>query len=423
MTSPRPRSADSAIGRATGHLLVFAAAFGIAVSRRPDALLHAQFSAEGGTVFFAEAYNYGLASMLMPVPHAGYLQIFQRLIALLASLFPLSAAPFVVNVISLALIVLPVSLLLSSRFDFIGRVPVRALIAFGYLALPSSLEVFANLAATGVHMTILAVMVICASPADRPGWKAFDVAVLVLFSLAGVTVILLVPIAIVLWWFRRQRWLSMQILALLPGAAAQGLVILLTMENMRTSATAPLGATPTLFAEILARQMFLAPLLGMRTPLPGDGQIAAMFSTAVVCLGAAAMAYCLLNAPIGLRFFVGFSAVLAAAALRFPLCSLTTPQWQIMVAPGACNRYWLIPMLSFLVSLAWIAYARTGWLQRTALIALLVMPVGIIRDWRHPAWNDQHFAARAQEFAAVPRGTHMVFPIAPSGWFMELVKQ
>ena len=96
MTSPPPRSADRAMRRASAHLLVFAAAFGVAVSRRPDALLHAQFSAEGGTVFFAEAYNYGLASILMPVPHAGYLQIFQRLIALLASLFPLSAAPLVV---------------------------------------------------------------------------------------------------------------------------------------------------------------------------------------------------------------------------------------------------------------------------------------------------------------------------------------
>ena len=423
MTSPRPRSADSAIGRATGHLLVFAAAFGIAVSRRPDALLHAQFSAEGGTVFFAEAYNYGLASMLMPVPHAGYLQIFQRLIALLASLFPLSAAPFVVNVISLALIVLPVSLLLSSRFDFIGRVPVRALMAFGYLALPSSLEVFANLAATGVHMTILAVMVICASPADRPGWKAFDVAVLVLFSLAGVTVILLVPIAIVLWWFRRRRWLSMQILALLPGAAAQGLVILLTMAEHEDECNRPArrdadafrgdprspdvpGATAGNADPAARRRADRRDVLnGRRLPGGGgDGVLPAERTDRI-------------------EVFVGFSAVLAAAALRFPLCSLTTPQWQIMVAPGACNRYWLIPMLSFLVSLAWIAYARTGWLQRTALIALLVMPVGIIRDWRHPAWNDQHFAARAQEFAAVPRGTHMVFSIAPSGWFMELVKQ
>jgi len=422
VTSPRPRPADSAIGRASAHLLVFAAAFGLAATRRPDALLHAQFSAEGGTVFFAEAYNYGIASFFMPVPHAGYLQIFPRLIALSASLFPLSTAPFVVNVVSLVLIVLPVSFLLSSRFDLIG-VPLRLLLAFGYLALPSSVEVFANLAATGVHLTLLAVMVICASPADRLGWKVFDVAVLVLFSLAGATVVLLLPLVTVVWWVRRQRWLSSQIMALLPGAAAQALVILSTLQNARTSATAPLGATPALFAEILARQMFLAPLFGMRVAPPGDGQVYVSVSVLVVLLGAAAMAYCLLKAPIELKFLIAASAVLVAAALTLPLCSTTTPQWEVMIAPGACNRYWLIPMLSFLASLVWIASTQRAWLQRAALIALLVMPVGVARDWRHPALEDHHFAARTREFAVLPRGTHMVFAIAPQGWSMELIKK
>jgi hypothetical protein len=422
-TTPQTTRVDSATVPAWAHLLMLVAAFGIAFSRRPDTLLNAQFSAEGGTVFFADAYNHGLASLFMATPHAGYLQIFERLIALFASLFPLSTAPLITNLLSLAIIIVPVTILLSSRFDFLGPVSLRRLFAFGYLALPSTVEVFANLAAISVYMTLSACLVIGARPDDRLRWNVFDVVVLVLFSLTGPAVTLMFPLVALLWWVRRQRRLFGRMLALVPGAIAQATVILLTFQNMRTSATAPLGVTPALFAEILSRQMFLAPLLGMRAMPPRETNAYVVFSVCVVLLGAAAMAYCLLKAPIELKVFIGFSVVLVAATLGFPLCSLTIPQWRVMTLPAACNRYWMIPMLSFLASLAWIVWTQQGRLRYAALIVLFMMPVGILRDWRHPAFVDQHFAEHAREFARAPQGAHMVFAIDPPGWYMELVKK
>ena len=419
-TSPQAARAESAAVPAWGHILIFFAAVAIALSRRPAVLLHAQFFAEGGTVFFADAYNHGLASLLMATPRAGYLQIFERLIALLACLFPLAAAPAITHFISLTVMALPVNLFLSSRYRFVGSVPVRAVAALVYLALPSTGEVFANVATIKAYMPILALLVIFAIPDRRTGWRIFDIAVLALFSVTGPTVVLLFPAIALLWWLRRQRWVMA---ALAPGAVAQGIVIITTMHKMRTHVTAPLGATPSLLLEILSRQVFLAPVLGVKTmpPTTGSGYLA--FSVLTTLLGVATIINCALRAALELKLFLLCAAVLTTASLVFPLCSTTVPQWQVMVMPGACNRYWLIPMLAFLTSVAWMAWTQRSWQRGAAVIVLLIMLIGIRRDWRHGSYPDQHFARQARFFDQVPRGTVMSFAIEPPGWKMRLVKK
>lgn len=419
---PKPVGGDAEVPLA-GHALVFIAAFGIALSRRPDALLHAQFFAEGGKIFFAEAYNHGMASLLMSTPGAGYLQIPERLIALLACLVPLAAAPLLTNLISLIIMVLPVALLLSSRFSFVGSLRFRGALAFAYLALPSSGEVFANVASIKGYMPLLACLVVFAGPDDRMGWKIFDLAVLVVFSLTGPTTVLFLPLLLALWWLRRQKWLLVEIMAVLPGTALQAAVMLTTMHKMRTGTTAPLGATPKLLMEILARQMFLAPLLGVRAMPPKETAGYLAFCTVVTVLGLAALAYAAWKAAWPIKLFLYLAVSLAAASLLVPLCSRTIPQWQVMVRPGACNRYWLVPMLGFLAALVWMARTQQGWRKLVPLLVLSVMLVGIIRDWRHPGYRIQNFPQQAAKFAAMPPGARMTFAIEPPGWTMELVRK
>src|SRR4051812_3305174 len=67
------------------------------VSRRPDGIWHAQFWAEDGKIWYADAYNEGpLRALLFPA--AGYLQSFSRLAAALSVAFDLRHAPLVMNV-------------------------------------------------------------------------------------------------------------------------------------------------------------------------------------------------------------------------------------------------------------------------------------------------------------------------------------
>ncbi|MGA7937436.1 MAG: hypothetical protein WCA35_28050, partial [Kovacikia sp.] len=73
------------------HLLVFLIAFALLVLRQPGSVFNAQFWAEDGTIFYANAYNLGAIHSLF-LPYAGYLCFVQRLVASFIQLFPLEWA-------------------------------------------------------------------------------------------------------------------------------------------------------------------------------------------------------------------------------------------------------------------------------------------------------------------------------------------
>lgn len=175
--------------------------------------------------------------------------------------------------------------------------------------------------------------------------------------------------------------------------------------------------------EILARQMFLAPLLGVRAMPPKETAGYVAFCALVTVLGLAALVYAACKAALPMKLFLYFAVALAAAALVFPLCSRTIPQWQVMARPAACNRYWLIPMLAFLATLVWMARTQKGWRKLVPLLVLSMMLVGIVRDWRHPGYPNQNFSKQAAEFAGMAPGARMTFAIEPPGWTMELVRK
>src|SRR5215469_3377557 len=99
------------------HVCVFATAFVLLVSRRPDAVLMPQFYAEDGTFWYADAYNHGWHCLFMS--EAGYLHTVPRLAALFTLLFPLSAAPAVMNALAFFFQILPINVFLSSRFKMV----------------------------------------------------------------------------------------------------------------------------------------------------------------------------------------------------------------------------------------------------------------------------------------------------------------
>jgi hypothetical protein len=54
---------------------------------------------------------------------------------------------------------------------------------------------------------------------------------------------------------------------------------------------------------------------------------------------------------------------------------------------------------------------------------LLMLPIGIYRDWKYSPFIDLHFSQYADQFEQAPAGTTIVIPINPgSGWKMELTK-
>jgi len=403
-------------------VFVFLLSVAAVVSRRPDVLFNAQFWAEDGKVWYADAFNLGVVEPLLS-PVAGYFGTLPRLAAVLGLLLPIGIVPLLFNGIAIVFQVLPVQFLLSSRCREWGSFRARALFGFLYLALPNSVEMHANITNTQWRLALLALMILFALPGRTALWNAFDVVVLTLSALSGPFIIFIAPIAFVLYRAeRRSRWrLSLSLVSGI-GAIVQAMAVLLTGRQDRV-VQAIRGATPELLVQILAKQVFLAALLGRRTIAgvsfdSGWGWIAAILA---VCVGISIEIYVLLKAPLMWKAFILFSFCILGVSLAFPMTK--SPQWPALLASGGV-RYWFFPMLAFIASLVWMLQERNpAVLRGTALVLLLVMGFGIVQDWGHPRPVDFDFPAWVRKFSEQPPGTRLFIPINPAGWTMELMKR
>lgn len=397
------------------HALVFIVACGIVISRRPDVIWNAQFWAEDGVRWYAEAYQYGIHALFMP--STGYYVTLQRLAGLVAQSVPMSRAPLLFNLIGLIVQVLPVSLFLSSRYGFAGPLPRRMLFSFVYLALPNTAEINVDITNAQWHMALLGCMVLLAGIARSWRWMAFDLAVMVLLAVTGPFAILLVPVAALIYWHRKELWR-----ALLGGVVVVGALLQAVSLATNPRSARALGASWHQFIRITGRQVFWAPLFGSSGFWLPDPQPRWYFDLLglTVLLGFSLLLFALWKGPFRLKLFLVFSLELFAAALVSPL-----GEWRVLHLPGAASRYWFFPMLCFLACLFWLVLAEgiSKKLRWVALALLLSMGLGVTSDWRYPPLVDFHFARYAREFAAVPKNTQFEIPINPPGWKMVLLKK
>ncbi len=400
------------------HSAVILIAFVVLLSREPERLLNAQFWAEDGTVFYSDAYNLGIFQSLF-LPYAGYLCVTQRLAASLVQPFPLGWAPLLLNLIALIIQVLPVTLLVSPRFaPLIPNLSHRLFLAFIYLGLPNTSEIHGNISNSQWYLALLAGMVILAPPSKSNCWRWFDGGVVVLSALTGPFAILLIPVALIYWQLRHNRWLAKLVLGLASGALIQGIAILFTAATVRSAEASE--TTLELFTKILAGQVFLGTLVGQNgyqsffPPSPGY----TLFAFLVMGLGLLALAYVLFNAPLELRMLVLYGVLIFTASLLS-----ATIAWEKLCEPGFSTRYWFIPMVAFAVSLVWLTgQRRSRGVRFVAIAALAIMFTGIVGDWQHSPLPDLNFQEYVAEFEQAPPGTTVTIPVNPSGWFMYLVK-
>src|SRR3954470_1078281 len=407
------------------HLLIVVTGFLIIFSRRPDAILNAQFWAEDGQRWYADAYQFGIRCLLIPDELGGYFHSVSRLSALMATIFPFVNAPLVMNLIAIAIQLLPASIFLSSRFSNIALWK-RLIAAFVYFALPNTYEVNANTTTIQWHLGLLACMVLLAPSTRNWKWHVFDGIVLVLISLDSPVGVVLLPIAAAVWWMRRNRGSAISLAALLPGAMIQALTVLFSHARP----AAPNGANWHRLIRILGGQIFMSPLLGNMTLLHMTWRhfpnyVFARESIAFV-IGLAVLFYALRHAPTEVKLFILSGFAVLSLSLAHPIPGLAhEPQWELLAFPGHGNGYYFLPSISFLVALAWIASCASKIPRRVAGVLLLMLPLGIVRDWRYPDFADLHFKEYALRFEALAPGAKIEIPLNPvnaAHWTMELTK-
>ena len=394
----------------------------LVVSRRPDVLFHAQFWAEDGKIWYADAYNLGVVQPFLH-PAAGYFDTLPRLAALFVQVLPFRMAPLVLNCIAILVQVLPALFLMSARCRELGSTSGRCLFAFLYLALPNSQELHGNITNAQWRLALLALLILFARPGLTALWCAFDMSVVALSGLSGPFIIFLTPIAAILQRSEpRNRWRASLFIVAGSTAVVQVTTVLLASGSERPL-NAVRAASPELLIQILAKQVFLAVLVGKRT-LAGfsfDSTLGMTLAILAVSAGVAIELYVFLKAPIVWKALILFSLCILGASMAFPMA--LSPQWPTLLASGGI-RYWFFPMLAFVSSIVWMLHSGNPALVRGLALALLIaMLFGIVQDWGHPRAVDLQFAEYARKFSEQPPGTRFVIPINPVGWTMELVKR
>jgi hypothetical protein len=244
-----------------------------------------------------------------------------------------------------------------------------------------------------------------------------------LCALTGPFIIFIAPIAAMLCLSEaRSPWRRTLFLISGIGAMVQASTLLL-MERREQIAESVWAASPGLLVQILAKQVFLAAIVGRRTLAGYSLESGWGWAVAVlaVCVGCAIECYALLKAPPFWKGLIFFSLCILGVSLAFP--TTKSPQWPALLSAGGV-RYWFFPMLAFIASVVWMLHERNSTVVRaTAGALLLAMLFGIIQDWGHPRLVDFRFPYYVQKLSELPSGTSLFIPINPAGWTMELMKR
>ncbi|MCL5885954.1 MAG: hypothetical protein M1280_02795 [Actinobacteria bacterium] len=324
------------------------------VSRRPDAIIHPQFFAEGGQVFYADAWNNGLKVLFRA--RGGYLHTLERLAGAIAVHFPLAWGPSIFVLVAAIIQIAPIWYLLSRRLDsVIPSLPVRILLCLIYVALPNSYGESMNLINADWHLAIVSFILLYAdAPKGRFGWIR-DLTVIAIGGLTGPFAVLIWPLAVWRWWRDRSSWRLTILVSETVFGIIQGLTILLTLSSNKAIG-AHLGATWNLLARIIAGQVIVGSLIGMNqyTHIYNSHiWIHTLIPDAITLAAGILLLWAFIKGPDVLKGLILFAVITMAASLRDPLLSTTTPQWLVMLMPGAGTYYYMFPMLAWIATLIW----------------------------------------------------------------------
>ena len=396
-------------------VVVFLATLAAIFSRLPGTLLHAQFFAEDGWVWYQQAYNLGWLPALH-ISQAGYLQTLPRLVAGVTLLFPMQWAPLIMNLAGAVVQALPVTALLSRRCTTWGPLPVRMLMSVIYIAMPNAPEVHIVLTNAMWHLAVLQALLAFSVPPLSWRGRVSDLILFAIGSVSGPFSMLLLPAVAAYYWVRRQRWTLVILSIMSLGVSIQ---IFSLVRSVRHAALAPLGATPLSLLRIVAGRVFFDSMMGS-----GDSYLSISMLTAIAIGGFIVFAWGWRSAPLPERLYAAFAIMALAASLKDPLLPGSRPRWE-MLADVAGIRYWFLPSLMFLWLAAWAAYGgRTRIVRCTGGAVLLLSMIGVARKWTYPPWPDGHFQEDVERFKTLKPGEHMTFSVYdPVNRKMELVKR
>lgn len=227
--------------------------------RNPLPLVRAELWAEDATDFFVGGLTYGVKGLITPM--AGYHFFIARLIAYLASFFPVYYTPFIFSGSSWILDAWAMAYFSREGFSWIipsrgQRIFVCAVLALG----PGTAEVFLNFCNLSSALTWLFVLMLLERP-HRLSISKLGTFIVLLFSAGQIFVF--VPVVTALIWFTREKRYAWLLLAFVPVVFLN----LITTTHVGTQAGwisyNRLALEPKLLAEQFIERLLLIPVLGL----------------------------------------------------------------------------------------------------------------------------------------------------------------
>lgn len=409
----------------------FGLALLILLSRHPHAIFGAQFWAEDGAYWYADAYNQGFLSSLTATS-VGYFQTLSRLVAGVSLLFPLKNAPLFMNLSALSVQALPAVLIVSSRFSkLIPDIRTRFFIAILYLLMPNSGELHANITNAQWYLALAACMVYLADIGKSRASRVFDTAVTALSALSGPFIIFLAPIAFIQWWRDRVFWRKILVVIAGVGALIQVVGIFIIDSGSRVSVVPEMSLT--LFSAIVEKQIFLGSVLGSRGYgiLMGWGSVGELLAHLSLFGGVTLIGYALLKSKIELRIFIIFSFALFIAGILSPtigghdrVLDSVKNGWDILLRSSSGIRYWVMPIIAFHLTLIWsIKKSNPISIRVLSALFLVLLSYGLVREYKDLEFADLGFEGYAENFEEATPQSHVTIPLNPGGWSMTLIKK
>jgi hypothetical protein len=407
---PRDAKGAASAPSPTVTALCFACLALVVFLRRPDSLLNPQLWAEDGSVFLKQAWDHGFLWTLAE-PFSGYLHTFPRLAAGISLLAPLERAPLVFNSLAFLAQIAPLHYLLSDRArSIIPSFPARLLAAFLLAAAPNSYASHVNITNSQWNLALAAVLIVLSrAPAHRFA-MAFDLALLVLFSLTGPFSVMLLPLLPFLlrhWAEVAGSWRRTLATIIALGAVVQLLFVLGSARTEGLGAASPPSPRETL--TILSLHVFYVSVLGIRgaTRLLGWLTWPAIIFGLLVVAGLAFLA--LRRMVPALCVLLYLATVTIVFSFLFPLNDL-----RLWLQPSFGPRYYYFATL-FVIFSALHAAAREG-IVRYAGMAVMgaVLLVAVPSDFFHPRLADTHFSDQVAVFNSLPQGTDFFIPLNPT---------
>jgi len=379
--------------------------------RQPGSLLHPQFWAEDGTLFFQEAFNNGFWSTILQ-PASGYLHSFPRLVAGFSQLFPMEQAPLVFNLAAFVVQLIPALYLLSPRMArSIPSFSARAVAALLYIALPASYETHVNLTNSHWHLALMALCILVARQTEDPRVQTLEVSMTVLFSLTGPFSILFLPLVAprLLDIVKGARSIRSQLVSV---AIAAGALIQLgfAATNARISTTVAQSGPLSLqeLMTVVSMHTFFNAIFGIN----GFTRFYRTLPPSAYGLGLVALALFLFVAvrdrvkPLLILFYL--AALSIALSFLFPLNDL-----RLWLHPLAGPRYFLFACIFIHFTILHLSFAARSFRPFGYVFLAAAVGVGILADFFHPEQPDVRWADHTRVFRSLPAGSNFFVPVVP----------